>query len=217
MHMVFRSSNLMVSYLYGFFLLRKRYTWQQLAAVALLTLGALCATWAEMSQGDTAAAAAKPCANCGDSAAGGAAASAGGAGGVGAGGWAAALFSDAEGGALYLLRWWMGIGILVLVLGLQTRLGALQEACKTKYGENPFEMLFFFHLFSLPAFFFCVRVLDAQRGVALWANVPSLLDTLGRWSASHSLERELALNWGVSTLGQGWGLFGGVEKGGVEG
>ena len=195
MHMVFRSSNLMVSYVYGY-AAGKRYTRQQLAAVVLLTLGALCATWAEMRLGETADAAAKTCTNCGDSAAGGAAAAAAGAGGGGGGGgWLGALLnSEAEGGALYLLRWWMGIGILVVCLVLQTRLGALQEACRTQYGDAPFEMLFFFHFFSLPAFAFCAASLPA---------------TLARWSASHSALAELRSAWGVSSgaLGAAWPLL----------
>jgi UDP-xylose/UDP-N-acetylglucosamine transporter B4 len=180
MHMVFRSSNLMVSYVYGYVYGRKRYTAQQLLAVVLLTLGALCATWAEMRMGDTADAAAKPCANCGDVGAAAAAAAGGGGGGAG---WLSALSNSEATGALYLLRWWMGIGILVLVLVLQTRLGALQEACKDTYGEAPFEMLFYFHFFSLPAFFFCV---------------PSLPGVFARWTASHSTALELQRNWGVS-------------------
>ena len=186
LHMVFRSSNLVVSYAYGAYLKGKRYTRQQLLAVVLLTLGALCATWAEMRLGETAEAAAKPCLNCGDGMTGAAAtaAAAAAAPGAAASSWLSALLnSEAEGGLLYLLRWWMGIAILVIVLLLQTHLGALQEACGVKYGKAPNEMLFYFHAFSLPAFAVCL---------------PELPSTLAKWTASHSVAAELAANWGWS-------------------
>jgi UDP-xylose/UDP-N-acetylglucosamine transporter B4 len=46
MHMVLRSSNLMVTYVYKRFWVGDRYSWQQLLSVVLLTAGALCATLA---------------------------------------------------------------------------------------------------------------------------------------------------------------------------
>ncbi len=193
MHMVFRSSNLMVTYVYKRFWVGERYSWQQLLSVVLLTAGALCATLAETQVGDTAAAAAaKPgCASggCGD--VGSAAAAAAGGGG---GGWASALFNSDATGALYLVRWWMGIGILVVVLVLQTSLGALQEEARKKHGKAPEEMIFYFHLLSLPAFAF---------------YLPSLPGIFSRWSASHSTATELVKHWGLSAASlapMGWVL-----------
>ena len=183
MHMVFRSSSLMVTYVMGRAFFKKQYTRQELLAVVLLTCGALSATAAEALLGDTAAAAAassragaagalpypSPCAGgaCSGDAASAAALAAR----------ALALLGMArEGeqaeGTAYMLRWALGMLILVSVLVLQTFLGNYQNWTARTYGRAPHEGMFWCHTLPLPAFLLTARGL-AARG-ALWAASPAL-------------------------------------------
>ena len=167
MHMVFRCSSLIVTVLYGTYIEEKKYSGNELQAVLFITLGAAAATFAESSMGDTAAAAASggPSGSFSSSSS-----------------WTTAfLNSEASGGPIYLLRWWIGVGILVTVLFLQTLLGAIQNTARKEHGENSDEMLFYFHFLSLPAFF--------------WA-LPYLSSTFSQWTASPSTAHELALTFG---------------------
>ncbi len=186
LHMVFRSANLMVSYAWGIFVEREPFTRQQLVSVVLITGGAAAATFAEVILGDTAAVAAGRggCTGAGDCGAAGAAARVAAAGGGGGGRFLAALLDPNAQGALYLVRWWLGVSILAAVLLLQTYLGSLQNSIRKEVkdvpgGSNRFtwETLFFFHFFALPCF-------------AL--SLPALPATMASWSASPPLGSELA-------------------------
>jgi hypothetical protein len=182
----------MVSYVFGYLFLSKRYTLAQLCAVVLLTLGAVSATAAEILVGDTAAAAAgKGCPGCGDAGAAAAAAGASAAlasptpapGSGGSASWlAAALDSSAEGGFAYVLRWWCGIAILATVLLLQTLLGSLQDVASKNYGRAPYEAMFYFHAFSLPAF--ALALPDFAARIRVWSATPALAEVLGAEAAA---------------------------------
>jgi UDP-xylose/UDP-N-acetylglucosamine transporter B4 len=201
LHMVFRSSSLMVTYAISRACFGKRYSRQQLAAVLLLTLGALAATAAEALLGDTASAAAA--ASSGRALAAAAAAANGTAGGGGGAGGAAQLLPagspcaggagcgdaaaralggggapalDVDGGAAYLLRWGAGMAILVGVLVLQTLLGNYQNWAASTFGKAPQEGMFWSHTLSLPVFVLGARDL-AARGAA-WAASPPLREAL---------------------------------------
>lgn len=54
MHMVFRSANLMITYLFGRIFFGYQYSTKALGTITLLTAGALCNTFAEATVGDTA-------------------------------------------------------------------------------------------------------------------------------------------------------------------
>lgn len=174
------------------------YTGQQLFAVVLLTLGALAATAAEALWGDTASAAAasasaataanatgralaadgivtgSPCAGgagCGD---GGALASATAAAAAAARQLLSspgAEAADAD-SAAYMLRWAVGMVILVAVLVLQTLLGNYQNWTAATYGRAPQEGMFWSHTLSLPLFLLAAS--DLRSRGAAWAATPPL-------------------------------------------
>jgi UDP-xylose/UDP-N-acetylglucosamine transporter B4 len=154
MHMVFRSSNLMISFIFGWAVKGKRYTSGQLVAVTLLTLGAGLATMAEARVGDTAAAAA----NLG-----------GGCGGCGSDPLPSLEMNAA--GAAYMWTWGTGVAILTAVLLLQTLLGSRQDDSSKLYGHAPFEAMFYMHTLSLPVLLL-LGGRDFSGSIAKWSASP---------------------------------------------
>jgi len=157
--------------------------------VALLTLGAVSATFAEALSGDTAKAATaaagasahaprglaallpSPCVNCPDGATPhtgaldreAAVASAGAVAGDGGGGAAASTW--------FMVVWCMGVCILTAVLIIQTCLANYQNWAAETFGRAPNEAMFYMHAFSLPLFLF---------------TLPNMLSHAATWSASPS-------------------------------
>lgn len=174
LHMVFRSANLVTTFVMGKWLFGRKYTLKQLACIVLLTAGAASATFAEALAGDTAKAAAaaaggggqqQPCTNCPTGVAPSTAAAAA----------SAALASSsssppATGEGLGYMAWWfVGIGILVSVLVLQSVLSNMQSIASSKYGKAPEESLFYTHTLSVPMFLLAA---------------PTLLEHARLWTAS---------------------------------
>ena len=220
LHMVFRSSSLMMTYAMGRLFFRKQYTGQQLLAVVLLTLGALAATAAEALWGDTASAAAAgkeavmaaangtngiisgaPCAGgmgCGDNGATGARALLDNATGAAATAMASASGDSAE-GAAYMFTWFLGILILIGVLVLQTLLGNYQNWTAGTFGRAPQEGMFWSHTLSLPVFLLTAGDM-ASRG-ALWAATPPLRQYMAEsWNVGGSSSADAGLSDVITQL-----------------
>lgn len=81
-----------------------------------------------------------------------------------------------SGSSAYMLRWGIGMLILVLVLVLQTLLGNYQNWAAGTYGRAPQEGMFWSHTLSLPMFALAASDL-ASRGRA-WAATPPLAQYL---------------------------------------
>jgi solute carrier family 35 (UDP-xylose/UDP-N-acetylglucosamine transporter), member B4 len=159
MHMVFRSANLMVSYIMGKLFFSKSYTLYQFLSVLLLTMGVASATFAEAFLGDTALTAAKlkpTCTQCGD---------------ANANLLEQATVGNSTDSASYMLRWFFGVGILCTVLVLQTLLGNYQSWVGSTFGKAAEEGMFFMHTFSLPAFL--LTATDLRSHAAKWSMSPS--------------------------------------------
>jgi UAA transporter family len=170
-------------YLLVCFLLR-RYTWKQFLCVAVLTFGAVSATFAEATVGDTAkAAAAANTANCDGCDNGGAAVPNTGAltrqamSTVLASAKRAASEDSGSGSSWFMIIWLIGVGMLTLVLILQTCLGNYQSWVSDTYGRAPNEGMFFMHSMSLP--FFLLTLPDLIAHASQWNQSASTGDVLG--------------------------------------
>lgn len=186
MHMVFRSSNLLVSYVYAWMFRGQKHDPVKLLSVLLLTLGAAVATLAESQLGDTAKEVAKlSCPGCAS------------------GSSTPSLLDDpaaaaqahanlADAGQQYFITWCLGIAILCAVLCLQTVLGAMQEDVGKLHGRAPFEAMFYMHALSIPAL--CYLAKD------------NLGPSWNKWSASPRADGVItqlivsAQPWGLSWL-----------------
>lgn len=168
-HMVFRSSSLVVVCAVGALFYSKRYTARELVCVAVVTVGVVCATSAEALFGVVA----HP--GCCDEEA------------------SPPLVHDdasvmeagaSSGAPQQLLRWCVGISMLVLVMLLGAFLGQVQNKCRLQFGEAPVESMFYSHLLSLPLY------LPALADLSTHANL---------WSASPPSSRALAFLFSGTT------------------
>jgi hypothetical protein len=193
--MVFRSANLMVTFVMGYLFFGKRYSLPQFVCVLGLTLGAASATFAEALVGDTAKAATAAAAVSGSSSS-GVAAQRDCVNGVGPGcglppadlpvpspvrqlieqvvGNATALPDGAAAGAApasYMFWWSIGVLILTAVLVLQSILANYQSRMAQRFGKAPQEAMFYMHTLSLPAF--AATLGDLLTRAALWSQSPA--------------------------------------------
>jgi len=198
-------------------LLTCRYSLLQFACVAMLTSGAVSATFAEAIVGDTAKAAAAAgassisgafanataCLNCPENAVphmGALARQAQEAAATGAAAVAAAASSAAADAASswFMIVWLMGVGMLATVLILQTILGNYQAWVADKYGRAPNEGMFYMHAFSLPMFMLTLP--DMLQHAALWSQSPATGTIMSSLLESASLPGASLTSYVWSTL-----------------
>jgi UDP-xylose/UDP-N-acetylglucosamine transporter B4 len=155
---VFRSSSLLVSFLIGFFIYKKRYSFLHFVASILVTLGVIITTSAEVSQKrahDNSTFATMTCANCNDMTA-------------KTNNAVYDYFSKSLGYEFF--DWIIGTMLLFISLLLLAVLGHMQGSVYEKHGRYPEEMLFYSHFIPLPCFLLFYR--EFPRHFKVWTASP---------------------------------------------
>ncbi|RYG55468.1 hypothetical protein EON66_05235 [archaeon] len=91
----------------------------------------------------------------------------------------------------YMLVWITGIGILTLVLAIQSCLGFYQSWTAATFGRSPSETMFYMHVMALPGFVFALSAIPER--VAVWNASPATYEALNDMLASGSTSPFLVL------------------------